>query len=415
MKQLFFILLVSLLSVTGVAAQTADGGEGAVEGAMNAEIANPEMEGFDPRAATGGAQTLEDILARQNQQKIDDSFRRSEIGDAPTENLPGQLAPRGGESDSEIWRALRYGHDSVSVSAGGDTARVLIQDGGMRWLSFREGPLVTYGLWALGGMLILLALFYLLRGRVPIQGGKTGTTILRFAFFERMSHWVLAGSFILLGITGILSLIGRKFIAPTFGKDANASLLEGTKYIHDNVSWAFMLSLVVVFVLWVAHNIPDRLDLKWVAEGGGLFGDKHPPAKKFNAGQKIIFWSVILLGGSLSLSGLSLLFPFELPLFAKTFGIINDLGLPGLFGLDPLPRELAPQEEMQLAQSWHAIVAFVMMAIILGHIYIGTLGMEGAFDAMGDGQVDEAWAEQHHSIWYEKKKTADASSGTPAE
>ena len=132
----------------------------------------------------------------------------------------------------------------------------------------------------------------------------------------------------------------------------------------------------------------------------------------------MIFWSVILLGGSISLSGLSLLFPFDMPLFAKTFAIINDIGVPDWFGYDPLPVSLAPQEEMQLAQAWHAIVAFVLMAIIIGHIYIGTLGMEGAFDAMGSGEVDEAWAHQHHSIWLDEVKAREKEAprgATPAE
>ena len=141
-------------------------------------------------------------------------------------------------------------------------------------------------------------------------------------------------------------------------------------------------------------------------------------------GQKLIFWSVIVLGASISVSGLSLLFPFELPLFAKTFAVLNDSGLPQWLGYGVLPVELAPQEEMQLAQTWHAIVSFVLMAIILAHIYIGSVGMEGAFDAMGTGEVDEAWAHQHHSIWLEEMREkgevtkADGTSAkgaTPAE
>ena len=138
--------------------------------------------------------------------------------------------------------------------------------------------------------------------------------------------------------------------------------------------------------------------------------------------QKIIFWSVILLGASISLSGLSLLFPFELPLFAKTFAALNDWGITGLLGMDPLPTVLSPQEEMQFAQAWHAIVSFVLMAIILAHIYIGSVGMEGAYDAMGSGEVDEAWAHQHHSLWLqdvkakrEAKGESAPSDATPAE
>ena len=131
---------------------------------------------------------------------------------------------------------------------------------------------------------------------------------------------------------------------------------------------------------------------------------------------------MILLGGSISLSGLSLLFPFELPLFAKTFTVLNDIGAPGWIGMAPLPTELTPHEEMQFATAWHAIVAFVLMAIIIAHIYIGSVGMEGAYDAMGSGEVDEAWAHQHHSIWLDELKAKDAAEGksqptgaTPAE
>ena len=47
---------------------------------------------------------------------------------------------------------------------------------------------------------------------------------------------------------------------------------------------------------------------------------------------------------------------------------------------------------------------FVLMAIIIAHIYIGSIGMEGAFDAMGEGHVEEQWAAEHHSLWYEKKR-----------
>jgi len=364
------------------------------------------------RSATGGAQTLEDILARQRGEKIDDAFRSDAVG-GDAVPVPG-LAPLGGASDPELWRALRYNKADITVSAGGDVGKVLVQDGGMKWYAFRQGPLVTYGGWLLLGTLGALALFYILRGRIRLDAEATGAKVTRFEAFERFSHWLLAGSFLLLGVTGLLTLIGRMFIAPYLGKEVNSILLIGSKFIHNNVSWAFIVGLVLVFVLWVWHNIPNRLDLVWFAQGGGIIGKKHPPAKKFNGGQKIIFWSVILLGASISISGLSLLFPFELPLFAKTFAMLNDIGVPGWFGQAPWPTVLAPQEEMQLAQLWHAIVAFVLMAIIIAHIYIGTVGMEGAFDAMGTGEVDEAWAHQHHSIWLDEVK-AKREDTAPAE
>lgn len=371
------------------------------------------------RSATGGAQTLEDILARQNGESIDDTFRREATGDPESAaGIGDQLGTLGGASDPELWRALRFGTADVKVSTVDARGRVLMQDGGMWWLKFREGPLMKFGFWLLAGTAIVLAVFYLLRGKIRVDGGLKGRTIERFKFAERMAHWTLAGSFLLLGLTGILVLIGRKFLAPTFGLEANATLLMLSKLIHNSVSWAFMAALIIVFVMWVWHNIPDRTDLVWIAQAGGIVGSKHPPAKKFNFGQKIIFWSVIVLGGSASISGLSLLFPYEITLFAKTFGIFNDLGLTALVGMDPLPVQLSPQEEMQYGQLWHAVVGFVMMAIILAHIYIGSVGMEGAYDAMAGGEVDEAWAEQHHSIWLDEVKaqreTPEINSTNPA-
>ncbi|MET4101151.1 formate dehydrogenase subunit gamma [Roseovarius sp. MBR-78] len=357
------------------------------------------------RAATGGAQTLDDILARQRGETV----AQKGLGD-PTladpddaAGMAGQLGTLGGASDAEVWRALRYGLDDVKVSSGGPESRVLIQDGGMKWLQFRKGPLATYGAYLLGGTLALLALFYLIRGKIRIDGQKTGRTVTRFQAIERFGHWLMAGSFVVLALTGLVVLFGRMVVIPLLGHEAFSTVAIGSKWVHNNISWAFMLGLVMVFVMWVLHNIPNRTDLKWLAVGGGIFTKGvHPPARKFNAGQKLIFWATIVFGASISASGLSMLFPFELPMFAKTFAILNDMGLPQLVGLGPLPEMLAPHEEMQLATLWHSIMAFGLTAIILAHIYIGSLGMEGAFDAMGTGEVEEQWAREHHGLWLEE-------------
>ncbi|WP_375554114.1 formate dehydrogenase subunit gamma [Roseovarius mucosus] len=353
------------------------------------------------RSATGGAQTLDDILARQRGEQIDDSFRRNATGNADdAAGMAGQLGTLGGASDAEVWRALRYGLDDVKVSAGGPEARVLIQDGGMTWLEFRKGPLATYGAYLLGGTLVLLALFYLVRGKIRIDGAKTGRTVTRFQAVERFGHWLMAGSFVVLAITGLVVLFGRTVVIPLLGHEAFATIAVASKWVHNNISWAFMLGLVMVFFMWVLHNIPNRTDLKWLAVGGGIFSKGvHPPAKKFNAGQKMIFWAVIVFGASISATGLSLLFPFEMPMFAKTFVMLNQTGLPQAVGFGELPVMLAPHEEMQLATLWHSIMAFVLTAIILAHIYIGSVGMEGAFDAMGSGEVEEQWAREHHGLW----------------
>ena len=366
------------------------------------------------RSATGGAQTLSDIMARQKGEAVQDDFRRNATGDPSiAAGVQQQLGTLGGVSDPELWRALRYGTADISVSAGGEVATVLVQDGGMRWLLLRSGPVADYTAYGLGGIIALLALFYLIRGKILIDGEKTGRTVTRFKAVERFAHWMLAGSFILLGLTGLYSLFGRMVLIPLFGKESFASIAIVSKWIHNNVSWAFMIALVVIFFMWVMHNIPNRTDLKWLAMGGGIFKKGvHPPAKRFNAGQKIIFWSVIVLGASISASGLSLLFPFELPMFGVTFAKMNALGITEMLGMEPLRSVLAPQEEMQLAQLWHTIVASVFILIIVAHIYIGSVGMEGAYDAMGSGEVEEQWAREHHSLWLDEVDASKPSSHT---
>ncbi len=353
----------------------------------------PEVD----RSATGGAQTLEDILRRQEQMKVDDSFRSENLGDpANAAPITDHLGAQGGLSHSDAWRAIRYNEIDPTTQVRGPAVEVLIQDGGVSWYQLREGPMITYGGGALLGIIALLALFYLLRGRIKIEGGPAGTTIERFKPIERFGHWLLAGSFIALGLTGLITLMGRSFLIPVMGPDAFATLAAGSKWLHNNVAWAFMLGLVMTFCMWIAHNIPNKLDWQWIKAGGGIFTKGHPSAKKFNAGQKIIFWTVMVLGFSVSLSGLSLLFPFEMPMFAETFGFINSI-----LGTN-FPTVLTPHEEMQYANIWHSIVAFLMMVAIIAHIYIGSVGMEGAFDAMGNGQVDLEWARQHHDLWVEE-------------
>ncbi|MEM0950211.1 MAG: formate dehydrogenase subunit gamma [Pseudomonadota bacterium] len=371
------------------------------------------------RSATGGASTLEDIMARQQGLTVNDSYRRDDTGDPDSAaSMTNQLGTLGGASDPEMWRALRYGSANVTSTNSGHASTILIQDGGMKWLEFRSGPLKLLAAYLLGGTLVLLLIFYLIRGRIPIDYESTGRTVVRFRAIERLGHWMLAISFLILGLTGLITLFGRKIVIPLLGHDAFAPIAEASKWIHNNVAWAFMLALVMIFVMWVFHNLPSRTDLVWLAKGGGIFTKDHPPAKKFNAGQKIIFWSCIILGASISASGLSLLFPFEFNMFAPTFEKLNAIGLPQLLGFGELRTQLAPHEEMQYAAAWHAIVSFVLMAIIFAHIYIGSVGMEGAYDAMGTGEVKEEWAVQHHSIWAEEAKAERDTApkdATPAE
>ena len=360
-------------------------------------------EADEARASTGGAQTLEDILARQKGLEVDDSFRRENLGQpenaAPTSNALGTL---GGMSNADVYRGIRYHEVDIKVSNSSPAAEILVQDGGMSWLLTRDNQIRSYAGFGIGGVLIALVAFYFMKGRMMIDGGPSGQTIERFKAFERFGHWCLAGSFVMLAITGLLLLFGRAVIIPIFGHQANSVLATFSIWVHNNIAWVFMFSLIAIFFMWVKHNIPNKLDWDWLKQGGGIIGNAHPSAKKFNAGQKIIFWMTILLGASVSMSGLSLLFPFELPMFAKTFNVINAITGMGL------PTELLPHEEMQLAHLWHAIVAITMIIAFIAHIYFGSVGMEGAFDAMGSGQVDLEWARQHHDLWVEEEMTKDS-------
>jgi len=332
--------------------------------------------------------TPESAFAQTNQREVEPESPLA--GNVPGGHL-------GNNSDAEIWRAVRRGE-------GG-----LVQSDGDNWRAMRNGPMTVFGAWAVLGIVGVLALFFALRGRIRIDAGQSGRYVERFNLIERIAHWVTAITFIVLAITGLNLLYGRHVLLPAFGPEIFAAITNAGKFLHNWLAWPFMAGLVLIFVLWVRHNIPNKKDLQWVAVGGGLFSKGvHPPAKKFNAGQKLIFWLVILGGISMSLSGWSLLFPFQYPMFAETFKVFNLIGL-------NLPTELTPMQEMQLAQLWHTFVSLVMIAVILAHIYIGSMGMEGAFAAMGSGQVDENWAHEHHSLWLEELKQKERTAPEPAE
>ena len=222
----------------------------------------------DDRSVTGGAQTLEDILARQQGKKIDDQFRRGALGNPEVaKDITSQLGTLGGVSNSEIFRALRYGQSSITVSSAGPADDVIIQDGGMRWLQLRRGALAEYGGNLLIVTLIVLVVFYAMRGKIRIDGGLTGVKIVRFSALERFGHWLLAGSFILLGLTGLLTLFGRTVIIPLIGRDAFAPVALASKWIHNNVAWAFMLGLIIVLPVLDHREFPEPPRLQVAASG----------------------------------------------------------------------------------------------------------------------------------------------------
>lgn len=391
-------LSIALLALSGMLAHTTlIGGDAAAQ----SSVRPPDNAVNTQPVTTAGGSVRPPANAETNAPSLPGVQRERDVIDGA--QLPGgvQIGTEGANSVSTLWGEIRSGAE-MTVSIPDKNAAMLVQDAGMGWLAWRAkgGPLQVYGGYALLIVIGLLILFFLFRGRIKIEAGPSGSFIERFRCMERFAHWVLAGSFILLALSGLNLLYGKDWILPLLGKDAFAAITVFGKWVHNNVAWAFMFALVLVFLLWVGHNIPGMIDLRWILKGGGLFSKgSHPPARKFNAGQKIVFWSVIILGASVSASGISLLFPYEAPMFAKTFVLLNDIGIGPLVWGEPLPTTLTPIQEMMYAQIWHTIVAFAMIFIIIAHIYIGSVGMEGAFDAMGSGHVDRNWAHEHHGLW----------------
>jgi formate dehydrogenase subunit gamma len=268
-------------------------------------------------------------------------------------------------------------------------ASVLMQPAGRTWDYFHEVLLHWGGAVVIVGMLAVLALAYLIMGRLRIEAGRSGQTIVRFKAFERFAHWLTAVSFVLLGLTGLNITFGKVLLLPLVGPELFSDISQVAKYVHNFTSFAFVAGLVLITVLFFRDNLFKRVDIDWVKQGGGFIKSKHAPAGRFNLGEKMVYWLSVAAGLLVSASGFVLLFPF--------------------YGTNIA--------DMQIAQVAHAVIAILFIALILGHIYIGTLGMEGAFEAMGTGEVDINWAREHHDRWLAEKLEAEdrQASATPAE
>ena len=249
------------------------------------------------------------------------------------------------------------------------------QPAGRDWRHFHEVTLRWIGAISILGMLALLVIFYLVRGMVRLEAGRSGRVLVRFSAFERLVHWMTAACFILLAISGLNITFGRPLLLPLIGPDAFTAWSQWAKYAHNYLSFPFTLGVFAIFLMWVAGNIPNRVDVEWMKRGGGIVGHDHPPADRFNAGQKMIYWVVVLGGTAIAVSGYILMFPF--------------------YGTNIA--------DMQVAQIVHGVAALLFVAVMLAHIYIGTIGMEGAFEGMWDGTVDVNWAKEHHRVWLEKE------------
>jgi formate dehydrogenase subunit gamma len=283
---------------------------------------------------------------------------------------PGNNAP--------VWRDVRSGKEHYTTDRGRE-AGVLVQSAGEAWRQIRNGPVTFYGGWLVVLVALAILAFYFTKGPVKLRGTRTGRLLRRFSTVEQVVHWSTAVSFCALGLSGLLMLFGKHVLLPVFGYTLFGWLAALCKTLHNFVAPLFIVSVIAMVLLFIRDNLPRLYDLRWFARAWAVMArGEHVPTGRFNAGEKGWFWfGVVGLSVAVSWSGLILLFPN----FDQTRAVMQD------------------------AWTWHASAALLYVAISLGHIYLGTIGLEGSYQAMSAGYVDETWAKEHHEYWYDEVKS----------
>ena len=293
---------------------------------------------------------------------------------------PGNNAP--------MWRDVGRGVEGYTSlpKSQAPEAGVLIQpfvrypgsqltNAGEAWRQVRNQWIIPYGGSLLVVVLLALAIFYWRKGMMRLHGRPTGVVIERFTPLERAAHWTNALTFVVLAVSGLVMAYGKFFIQPFIGDMLFGWLAYGLKNAHNFAGPLFAVSLTIVFITFVKDNLPQRGDGVWLLKGGGLLSNQEIPSHRFNAGEKVVFWFGVLGLGVLVVAS----------------GLVLDKVLPAL---------VYERATMQIAHMVHAVAAVLMLAMFMGHIYMGTVGMEGAYKAMRTGYVDETWAKEHHELWY---------------
>ncbi len=250
----------------------------------------------------------------------------------------------------------------------------MLTNAGEAWRQTRNNLIIPYG----GAFLVIvlgaIALFYWGKGTMRLHGAETGRQIERFTPFERSAHWANAIAFVVLAISGIFMAFGKYFILPVVGSTIFGFITYVLKNAHNFAGPLFAVSLPIVFFTFVKDNLPSREDWAWLVRFGGMLGGQEVPSHRFNAGEKVLFWLGVFLLGAVVIAS----------------GLVLDKLIPGL---------IYERTTMQVSHMIHAVAAVVMMAMFMGHIYMGTIGMQGAYKAMRTGYVDETWAKEHHELW----------------
>jgi formate dehydrogenase subunit gamma len=298
-----------------------------------------------------------------------------------TQVQPGNNAP--------VWRQVGQGVTGVTnfpYPEYGNMIQGFVQypgsnftNAGEAWRQVRNNIIIPYGGSLLLIVAVAIAIFYFSKGTIQLHGQETGRKIERFTAFERAAHWTNAIAFVTLAISGLVMAFGKFFMLPVMGSTLFGWLTYALKNIHNFVGPLFAVSLVIVIFTFFKDNLPSKEDIKWILGGGGLLSGKEIPSHRFNAGEKVVFWAGVFLLG----------------LVVVASGLVLDKLIPGLAYL---------RADMQIAHMIHASAAVIMMVLFMGHIYMGTLGMSGAYQAMKTGYVDETWAKEHHELWYDDIK-----------
>lgn len=277
----------------------------------------------------------------------------------------------GDRSDAEIWDDFRGG-DPADLLASKPEGSVMTTTG-QQWRMLREKYIVKYAGWFPVGVIAALMLFYLIRGTMPIKGGRSGQTIPRFTMIHRIAHWTTAGVFLILGFSGLIIMLGRPVIVPLFGHEVNSAMTSAALQGHNLFGPLFIICLIWMFAKFIRGNFFQIVDFKWIFKLGGMFGG-HVSSSQFNFGEKSWFWLLMIVGAVMSVTGLALEFPW----------FFEDL------------------RWLQASTILHGVGAITLICVSIGHIYMGTIGIEGAIDSMLIGEVDENWAKEHHDLWYEE-------------
>jgi formate dehydrogenase subunit gamma len=303
-------------------------------------------------------------LAQQPQDRIQAQQQRQVT-------QPGNNAP--------VWRDVRKEGEEHYTSVKGREAGVLVQSAGETWRQIRNGPVTFYGGWLVIAVLLIIAALYGAKGPVKLHQRPTGRLVHRFSTTEQVVHWSTAISFCVLGLSGLIMLFGKHVLLPLFGYTLFGWLALLSKNLHNFVAPFFILSVLVMIFLWLRDNLPRAYDWRWFRRAWAFFlRSEHIPSGRFNGGEKAWFWfGVVGLSIVVSWSGVILLFPN----FDQTRAVMQD------------------------AWIWHASAALLYIAMSLGHIYMGTIGVEGTYGNMRTGYTDESWAKEHHSIWYDEVKS----------